>query len=145
MTDRLINFKPVPQNSAVAGWLLWFCISFTFFAPLSEYRLMTTHKLPLYLLLIYLIIAASSFMAGLTTWAKLTSSFVFLRIFLGVRLAYGVFQAVLAVSWIQHANRSQSSIESELEFAVANIFAAILIYLYFRTSLRVRQTLGKNI
>jgi hypothetical protein len=84
--------QPTPH---VGGWLLYFCVSLTILGPAAMAGWIQKTPSPL-LAAVYVSLALSSFVAGLTTWAKMSSAFLWLKIALVTRLLYAIFQSYLA-------------------------------------------------
>jgi hypothetical protein len=94
----------------------------------------------------YIAIAVTSFVAGLTTWAKQSSAFLFLRIALVVRFLYSFLEIYLGVELArQQFSTGLDLAKQEFLSAAINILLVLLLFFYFRFSKRVRNTFGKNI
>jgi hypothetical protein len=129
--------RPKPD---VRGFLLYFYIALTILGP-AKMVLTITESSSTVITAIYGALALTSFLAGLTAWAVLNSAFIFIRIHLGVRLLYAVFQIWVVV----HMSQRQADPGQEVVAAAANIAGLLLLFLYFRLSTRVDETFGRNI
>ena len=129
--------RPKPD---VRGFLLYFCIALTILGP-AKMVLTITESSSTVITAIYGTLALTSFLAGLTTWAVLNLAFIFIRIHLGARLVYALFQIWVVVRMSQRgANPGQ-----EIVAVAVNIASLLLLFLYFRLSTRVDETFGRNI
>jgi hypothetical protein len=94
---------------------------------------------------IYVSLAITSLIAGLMTWARSRSAFVWLRVAFAVRLLYGFLQVYIAIGFSREPNSARSSAQNEFVSAAINILMVLALFLYFRVSSRVRDTFGRNI
>jgi hypothetical protein len=129
--------RPKPE---VRGFLLYFCIALTILGPAKMVQtIVDSSSTPI--TAIYGTLALTSFLAGLTTWAVLNSAFIFIRIHLGARLLYAIFQIWVVVRMSQR----QEEPGQEIAAVAVNIASLLFLFLYFRLSTRVNETFGRNI
>jgi hypothetical protein len=133
--------QPTPH---VGGWLLYFCVSLTILGPAAMAGWIQKTPSPL-LAAVYVSLALSSFVAGLTTWAKMSSAFLWLKIALVTRLLYAIFQSYLATKAARGPSPNSDFVKQELTSATVNIFLISVLYFYFRFSSRVQEIFGRNI
>jgi len=129
--------RPKPE---VRGFLLYFCIALTIFGPAKILQTIMDSSSTL-LRAIYGTLALTSFLAGLTTWGVLNSAFLFIRIHLGARCLYAVFQVWIVFLLLRH----QADAGQEIVAVAVNIASILILFLYFRLSSRVEETFGRNI
>jgi hypothetical protein len=94
---------------------------------------------------VYASLALTSFVAGITTWAKMSSAFLWLKIALVMRLLYAIFQSYLATKAARGPSTNSDFVKQELTSATVNIFLISVLYFYFRFSSRVQEIFGRNI
>jgi hypothetical protein len=128
----------------VGGWLLYFCVSLTILGPITMVGWMQKTSSPT-LIAVYGSLALTSFVAGLVTWARISSAFLWLRIALAARLLYAFFQAYLATKMARQSSTNSDFVKQEITSATINIFLIALVFFYFRFSKRVLDTFGRNI
>jgi hypothetical protein len=128
----------------VGGWLLYFCISLTILGPITMVGWMQKTSSPI-LIAVYGSLALTSFVAGLVTWARISSAFLWLRIALTARLLYAIFQAYLATKAARSSSTNSDFVKQEITSATINIFLIAILFFYFRFSSRVQETFGRNI
>jgi hypothetical protein len=133
--------QPTPH---VGGWLLYFCVSLTILGPAAMVGWIQKTPSPL-LAAVYASLALSSLVAGLTTWAKMSSAFLWLKIALVTRLLYAIFQSYLATKAARGPSPNSDFVKQELTSATVNIFLISVLYFYFRFSSRVQEIFGRNI
>jgi hypothetical protein len=135
-----VQSAPTP----VGGWLLYFCISLTILGPITMVGWMQKTSSPI-LIAIYGSLALTSLAAGLVTWSKISSAFLWLRIALASRLLYAIFQVYLATKAAHGSPTNSDFVKQEIASATINIFLIALLFFYFRFSSRVQETFGRNI
>jgi hypothetical protein len=128
----------------VGGWLLYFCISLTILGPITMVGWMQKTSSPI-LIAVYGSLALTSFVAGLVTWARISSAFLWLRIALTARLLYAIFQAYLATKAARSSSTNSDFVKQEITSATINILLIAILFFYFRFSSRVQETFGRNI
>jgi hypothetical protein len=135
-----VQSVPIP----VGGWLLYFCISLTILGPITMVGWMQKTSSPI-LIAVYGSLALTSFVAGLVTWARISSAFLWLRIALTARLLYAIFQVYLATKAARGSSTHSDFVKQEITSATINIFLIAILFFYFRFSSRVQETFGRNI
>jgi hypothetical protein len=128
----------------LGGWLLYFCISFTVLGPSMMIGWIQKSSSAI-LTGVYASLALTSFLAGLTLWAKMSSAFLWLRIALTARLLYAFFQVYLATKAARGSSTNSDFVKQEILSATMNIFLVALLFFYFRFSKRVLDTFGRHI
>jgi hypothetical protein len=128
----------------VGGWLLYVCISLTILGPITMVGWMQKTSSPI-LIAVYGSLALTSFVAGLVTWAKISSAFLWLRIAFAARFLYAFFQVYLATKAARQSSTNSDFVKQEITSATINIFGVALLFFYFRFSNRVLNTFGRNI
>ncbi|NYF50243.1 hypothetical protein [Tunturiibacter gelidoferens] len=128
----------------VGGWLLYFCISLTILGPITMVGWMQKTSSPI-LIAVYGSLALTSFVAGLVTWARISSAFLWLRIALTARLLYAIFQVYFAARAARGPSTNSDFVKQEITSATINIFLVAILFFYFRFSSRVQKTFGRNI
>jgi hypothetical protein len=149
MIDIPSEQKPETQSVAVPngirGWLLYICVALAILTPIKMIGLIHVTLAPV-MLATYIAVAATSFVAGLTTWATQSSAFVFLRITFAARLLYSFVQIYLGINLARQPFSTTFDLaKQEFLNAAVNIFLVLLLFFYFRVSKRVRNTFGRNI
>jgi hypothetical protein len=94
---------------------------------------------------VYASLALTSFVAEITTWAKMSSAFLWLKIALVMRLLYAIFQSYLATKAARGPSTNSDFVKQEITSATVNIFLISVLYFYFRFSSRVQEIFGRNI
>jgi hypothetical protein len=135
-----VQSAPIP----VGGWLLSICISLTILIPGRAFREISTISSPAFIV-IYGMLGLTNLLAGLLTWVRSSSAFIFLRVALATRFLYGLFQLYLAILAEKRGPSHAAFVQQEFVGAAINIFMTILIFMYFRVSSRVAETFGRNI
>lgn len=129
----------------IGGWLLYICIALTILGPIKMIGWIHQTSAPL-MLTTFIALATSSVAAGIATWATHSSAFVFLRIAFVVRLLYSFVEIYLGINLArQQSSTTFDLAKQEFLSAAINIFLVLALFLYFRVSKRVRNTLGRNI
>jgi len=135
-----VQSVPIP----VGGWLLYFCISLTILGPITMIGWMQKTSSPIFITL-YGGLALTSFVAGLVTWARIPSAFLWLRIAIAARLLYAFFQVYLATLAAHGSSTNSDFVKQEITSATINILLIAVLFFYFRFSSRVQETFGRNI
>jgi len=133
--------QPTPR---VGGWLLYFCVSLTILGPAAMVGWIQKTPSPL-MTAVYASLALTSFVAEITTWAKMSSAFLWLKIALVMRLLYAIFQSYLATKAARGPSTNSDFVKQEITSATVNIFLISVLYFYFRFSSRVQEIFGRNI
>jgi hypothetical protein len=143
MMSDYANVPAEPVNRpklGVGGFLLYFCIALTFFGPAKMVQTIVDSSSRI-ISGIYGMLALTSFLAGVATWATLNSAFIFIRIHIGARILYAIFQIWIVMRLLQR----QADAGEEVIAIAVNIAGILLLFLYFRLSTRVDETFGRNI
>jgi hypothetical protein len=130
------------MGASVRGWLLYYCISRTILNPLV--LLYSLHGLHLFrLIAIDVIEALVGFIAGTAVWRMSRHWIRAVWSDLTVRL---VQVLIVAASW-QSTSAVRPGIRLVAHSIVGGLGLAFILawFLYFRTSKRVRLTLGRNL
>ena len=133
--------QPYPEG--IGGWLLYFCIVSIFAGPLVSLPAVIK-QLSLYWLSCYVTLIIFSIAAGFATLMRAKSALTLVRFDLLAKSLYGVAQ----VAWAFHLhslNRPSLLISQETGRAVGTFLAVAIWFWYFKVSIRVRNTFGRNI
>ncbi len=139
ITRSADNSRPV----GIAGWLLYICIVLSILSPFRMLQYLQQTSVPL-MVVTYATIGISSLSAGVATWARSSLAFLCLRVAFLVRILYAFLQIYLGLRLTQHSGGDARLAQQELVSAATNIVLVVALFLYFRLSRRVRNTLGRN-
>jgi hypothetical protein len=129
----------------IGGWLLYFCITFAILGPIKFSQWMKDTSVP-YMVVTYGVLAFTSFIAGIATWARLSFALICVRVALLARLFYGILKIYLGTNLTRQTDSVGAKLaQREFISGAINILLVLLLFFYFRVSSRVRETLGKNI
>ncbi len=133
-----------PTTRRVGGWMLFYCL-ITVFGVLKSFQTIAATKAPLFLAL-YITLSLLSMLACIAVWMRAASALTWVSFSLCARFMYGLFQVLLGARMSNQAtNTPMSPSQTEFSLAVANLLGAVVWFLYFHLSVRVRETLGRNL
>jgi len=140
-----------PGPSGVRGWLLFYCLGLTLLGPAYilillyfvsrfstvSYRLVTTHYFMDFLRVLF------GLVVGIFLWMRRPGSLVLLK---GYFIYIAAVTALFTLEAVSAMMRSRSSIASSRFTSILfSTGITLLWFLYFRRSVRVRNTYGANL
>jgi hypothetical protein len=140
-----LTLPAITGLSGVGGWLLVFCIMLTVLAPLAVlFPVVALRRIPSNYFMPELVRVLYGVIVGIVLWSRQAIALMMLRIY------FVVLVVTLGLAWLRLI---AASLQSHTPVFLLPVFAPVLTYtggsilwfVYFRKSVRVKNTYGSNV
>jgi len=140
-----VTLPVIVGPSGVGGWLLFFCIGLTIFAPLTILMQAAAGSRFSTAYMFYDVRVLYGMVVGATLWLKQPISLMLLRVYFIIAGAAAGLGALSVVAAAIGTHASLFLLVPRFTGAFVPVGITVLWFAYFRKSARVRNTYGSNI